>query len=115
MWVCVSYCQQKGISSLQCGGLLLLSGERRLFAFISFFFQTDVKTTMTYRLFEGKGHAASYWKYRISPSNHLIQQVFDFLEKHVSTSGRRMVASVFLIYRQLLQDTNRGLLMGIIT
>ncbi|XP_072253943.1 putative methyltransferase DDB_G0268948 [Leuresthes tenuis] len=37
---------------------------------------------MTYRLFEGKGHAASYWKYRISPSDHLIQQVFDFLEKH---------------------------------
>uniref|UniRef100_A0A3B4U7G4 Zgc:162780 n=1 Tax=Seriola dumerili TaxID=41447 RepID=A0A3B4U7G4_SERDU len=26
------------------------------------------------RLFEGKEHAASYWKYRISPSDHLIQQ-----------------------------------------
>lgn len=37
---------------------------------------------MTYRLFEGKEHASSYWKYRISPSDHLIQQVFDFLEKH---------------------------------
>ncbi|XP_043988381.1 putative methyltransferase DDB_G0268948 [Gambusia affinis] len=37
---------------------------------------------MTYRLFEGKEHAASYWKYRISPSDHLIQQVLDFLEKH---------------------------------
>uniref|UniRef100_A0A3B3Y3E8 Methyltransferase type 11 domain-containing protein n=1 Tax=Poecilia mexicana TaxID=48701 RepID=A0A3B3Y3E8_9TELE len=37
---------------------------------------------MTYRLFEGKEHAASYWKYRVSPSDHLIQQVLDFLEKH---------------------------------
>ncbi|XP_020500419.2 putative methyltransferase DDB_G0268948 [Labrus bergylta] len=36
---------------------------------------------MTYRLFEGKEHASSYWKYRISPSDHLIQQVIDFLEK----------------------------------
>ncbi|KAM6934844.1 putative methyltransferase [Xenentodon cancila] len=37
---------------------------------------------MTYRLFEGKEHAASYWKYRISPSDHLIQQVLEFLEMH---------------------------------
>ncbi|KAM4731173.1 putative methyltransferase [Anableps anableps] len=37
---------------------------------------------MTYRLFEGKEHAASYWKYRVSPSDHLIQQVLGFLEKH---------------------------------
>ncbi|XP_023123989.2 uncharacterized protein YafE [Amphiprion ocellaris] len=36
---------------------------------------------MAHRLFEGKDHAASYWKYRISPSDHLMQQVFDFLEK----------------------------------
>ncbi|XP_044072022.1 putative methyltransferase DDB_G0268948 [Siniperca chuatsi] len=36
---------------------------------------------MAYRLFEGKKHASSYWKYRISPSDHLIQQVLDFLEK----------------------------------
>ncbi|XP_038161021.1 putative methyltransferase DDB_G0268948 [Cyprinodon tularosa] len=39
---------------------------------------------MTYRLFEGKDHAASYWKYRISPSNHLIKEVLDFLERHGS-------------------------------
>ncbi|KAF6734281.1 putative methyltransferase [Oryzias melastigma] len=37
---------------------------------------------MTYRLFEGKDHAASYWKYRISPSDDLLQQVLGFLEKH---------------------------------
>ncbi|KAI9535181.1 hypothetical protein NQZ68_007272 [Dissostichus eleginoides] len=37
---------------------------------------------MTYRLFEGKDHASSYWKFRISPSDNLIQQVLDFLEKH---------------------------------
>ncbi|XP_041856971.1 putative methyltransferase DDB_G0268948 isoform X2 [Melanotaenia boesemani] len=37
---------------------------------------------MTCRLFEGKEHAASYWKYRVAPSDHLIQQVLDFLEKH---------------------------------
>ncbi|XP_029968534.1 putative methyltransferase DDB_G0268948 isoform X2 [Salarias fasciatus] len=36
---------------------------------------------MAHRLFEGKEHAASYWKYRISPSDQLMQQVFDFLEK----------------------------------
>ncbi|KAM3849205.1 putative methyltransferase, partial [Diretmus argenteus] len=36
---------------------------------------------MAHRLFEGKEHAAAYWKYRISPSDHLIQQVLDFLEK----------------------------------
>lgn len=36
---------------------------------------------MAYRLFEGKKHASSYWKYRISPSDHLMQQVLGFLEK----------------------------------
>ncbi|XP_056146082.1 putative methyltransferase DDB_G0268948 [Lampris incognitus] len=36
---------------------------------------------MAHRLFEGKEHAASYWKYRIAPSDHLIQQVLHFLEK----------------------------------
>ncbi|XP_034549999.1 putative methyltransferase DDB_G0268948 [Notolabrus celidotus] len=36
---------------------------------------------MAYRLFEGKDHASSYLKYRISPSDHLIQKVLDFLEK----------------------------------
>ncbi|XP_005926014.1 putative methyltransferase DDB_G0268948 [Haplochromis burtoni] len=37
---------------------------------------------MAYRLFEGKQHASSYWRYRISPSDHLFQHVLDFLEKH---------------------------------
>ncbi|XP_061698677.1 putative methyltransferase DDB_G0268948 [Syngnathoides biaculeatus] len=36
---------------------------------------------MAHRLFEGKEHAASYWKYRISPSDHLIQNVITFVEK----------------------------------
>ncbi|CAN9497946.1 unnamed protein product [Ophioblennius macclurei] len=36
---------------------------------------------MAHRLFEGKQHAASYWKYRISPSDQLMQRLFDFLEK----------------------------------
>ncbi|XP_069554964.1 putative methyltransferase DDB_G0268948 [Brachyistius frenatus] len=36
---------------------------------------------MAYRLFEGKEHAASYQRYRISPSDQLIQQAFDFLAK----------------------------------
>ena len=39
---------------------------------------------MTHRLFEGKQHASSYFKYRISP-DHVIQQVLDFLEKQVRT------------------------------
>ncbi|XP_054471874.1 putative methyltransferase DDB_G0268948 [Anoplopoma fimbria] len=38
---------------------------------------------MAYRLYEGKEHASSYWKYRISPSDHLIQQVLNFLEKQI--------------------------------
>lgn len=42
---------------------------------------------MAYRLFEGKQHASSYWKYRISPSGHLFQHVLDFLEKHVSVTN----------------------------
>ncbi|XP_076602279.1 putative methyltransferase DDB_G0268948 [Chaetodon auriga] len=36
---------------------------------------------MAYRLFEGKKHVSCYWKYRISPSDYLIQQILDFLEK----------------------------------
>ncbi|KAK2906296.1 putative methyltransferase DDB_G0268948 [Channa argus] len=36
---------------------------------------------MALRLFEGKEHAASYCKYRISPSDQLIQRVIDFFEK----------------------------------
>ena len=38
---------------------------------------------MTYRLFEGKQHAEEYLKFRVSPSDHLIQQVVDFVEKQV--------------------------------
>ncbi|XP_051938610.1 putative methyltransferase DDB_G0268948 [Hippocampus zosterae] len=36
---------------------------------------------MAHRLFEGKDHAASYWKYRISPSDQLIQRVLEFVRK----------------------------------
>ncbi|KAL0963935.1 hypothetical protein UPYG_G00315540 [Umbra pygmaea] len=36
---------------------------------------------MAHRLFEGKEHAASYWKYRVSPSSQLIEEVMSFLEK----------------------------------
>ncbi|XP_054643640.1 putative methyltransferase DDB_G0268948 [Dunckerocampus dactyliophorus] len=36
---------------------------------------------MAHRLFEGKEHAACYWKYRVSPSDHLIKHVIDFVEK----------------------------------
>lgn len=49
---------------------------------------------MAYRLFEGKDHASSYWRYRISPSDQLIQQVLDFLEKHVS--GRQYDEALLL-------------------
>ncbi|KAK9537975.1 hypothetical protein VZT92_005542 [Zoarces viviparus] len=38
---------------------------------------------MAYRLYEGREHASSYWKYRISPSDHLIQKVLNFLEKQM--------------------------------
>nr|XP_046260576.1 demethylmenaquinone methyltransferase-like [Scatophagus argus] len=37
---------------------------------------------MAYRLFEGKEHTSSYWKYRPSPSDHLMQQILDFVKKH---------------------------------
>lgn len=33
---------------------------------------------MAHRLFEGKKHADSYWKYRVSPSEQLIQKVLAF-------------------------------------
>ncbi|XP_077436225.1 uncharacterized protein LOC144060490 isoform X1 [Vanacampus margaritifer] len=36
---------------------------------------------MAHRLFEGKEHAASYWKFRISPSDDLIQHVLTFVGK----------------------------------
>ncbi|XP_061782284.1 putative methyltransferase DDB_G0268948 [Nerophis lumbriciformis] len=36
---------------------------------------------MAHRLFEGKEHASSYRKYRIPPSDHLIQHVIDFAGK----------------------------------
>lgn len=50
---------------------------------------------MAYRLFEGKQHASSYWRYRISPSDHLFQHVLDFLEKHVSvTNASRILSTV---------------------
>ncbi|XP_056286591.1 putative methyltransferase DDB_G0268948 [Pseudoliparis swirei] len=38
---------------------------------------------MSCRLYEGKEQASSYWKYRIAPSDHLIQQVLNFLEKQM--------------------------------
>ncbi|XP_057192789.1 putative methyltransferase DDB_G0268948 isoform X1 [Triplophysa rosa] len=34
---------------------------------------------MAVRLFEGKEHASSYWKYRISPSQELISKIMQFL------------------------------------
>lgn len=34
---------------------------------------------MAVRLFEGKEHASSYWKYRISPSEELISKIMQFL------------------------------------
>lgn len=55
---------------------------------------------MAHRLFEGKEHAASYRKYRISPSDHLIEQVLDFLEKQVSV-GRIIDGSVILSISKL--------------
>ncbi|XP_077393375.1 uncharacterized protein LOC144030713 isoform X2 [Festucalex cinctus] len=36
---------------------------------------------MAHRLFEGKEQSASYWKFRISPSDDLIQHVLTFVEK----------------------------------
>ncbi|XP_062406447.1 putative methyltransferase DDB_G0268948 [Sardina pilchardus] len=39
---------------------------------------------MSVRLFEGKEHALSYWKYRISPSEEIINKILVFLEKHRS-------------------------------
>jgi len=38
---------------------------------------------MSARLFEGKEHAASYWKYRISPSEELISKVLQFHRSNV--------------------------------
>ncbi|KAL6101244.1 uncharacterized protein ACO6RY_08210 [Pungitius sinensis] len=46
---------------------------------------------MAYRLYEGKEHARSYWKYRIAPTDHLIQQVLNFLEKQMGRPFERAV------------------------
>ncbi|XP_063079879.1 putative methyltransferase DDB_G0268948 isoform X1 [Engraulis encrasicolus] len=40
---------------------------------------------MSVRLFEGKAHAQSYWKYRISPSQEIIDMIINFLHKHRSS------------------------------
>lgn len=40
-------------------------------------------TKMSVRLFEGKEHATSYWKYRISPSEELISKVLQFHTSNV--------------------------------
>ncbi|KAL2082662.1 hypothetical protein ACEWY4_022480 [Coilia grayii] len=39
---------------------------------------------MSIRLFEGKEHALYYWKYRISPSQDIINIILTFLQKHRS-------------------------------
>ncbi|XP_062406446.1 putative methyltransferase DDB_G0268948 [Sardina pilchardus] len=39
---------------------------------------------MSVRLFEGKEHALSYWKYRTSPSEEIIKKLLNFLGKHRS-------------------------------
>ncbi|KAL2082661.1 hypothetical protein ACEWY4_022479 [Coilia grayii] len=39
---------------------------------------------MSVRLFEGKEHALYYWKYRISPSQDIINKILNFLQKHRS-------------------------------
>lgn len=36
---------------------------------------------MAHRLFEGKEHAASYWKYRVSPSAELIEKILTFVQE----------------------------------
>jgi hypothetical protein len=41
---------------------------------------------MAHRLFEGKEHATSYWKYRVSPSAQLIEEVMSFLKKKVGVT-----------------------------
>ncbi|XP_066542718.1 putative methyltransferase DDB_G0268948 [Hoplias malabaricus] len=37
---------------------------------------------MAVRLFEGKEHASSYWRYRVSPPPELINKVLTFLKAH---------------------------------
>nr|XP_040057205.1 biotin biosynthesis bifunctional protein BioHC-like isoform X1 [Gasterosteus aculeatus aculeatus] len=44
---------------------------------------------MAFRLYEGKEHARSYWKYRIAPTDLLIQQVLNFLEKQMGRPFER--------------------------
>ncbi|XP_063078654.1 putative methyltransferase DDB_G0268948 [Engraulis encrasicolus] len=40
---------------------------------------------MIVRLFDEKEHAQSYWKYRISPSQEIIDMIINFLQKHRSS------------------------------
>ena len=43
---------------------------------------------MAHRLFEGKEHAEAYLRFRVSPSDQLIQQVVDFVQKQVGPISR---------------------------
>ncbi|KAM9851074.1 putative methyltransferase [Aulostomus maculatus] len=36
---------------------------------------------MAYSMYAGKEHAATYWKYRISPPDQFVQKILDMLEK----------------------------------
>ena len=43
---------------------------------------------MAHRLFEGKEHAEAYLRFRVSPSDQLIQQVVDYVQKQVGPISR---------------------------
>lgn len=66
---------------------------------------------MAHRLFEGKEHATSYWKYRVSPSAQLIEEVMSFLKKKVGVTyvsqNTKTVCSYFnIIHHAICMSSN---------
>lgn len=53
---------------------------------------------MAQRHFEGKAHAESYQRYRVSPPQELIDEVLNFLRKRVCEMG--VFGKAFVIMTQ---------------
>lgn len=72
----------------------------------------QLASVMAHRMFESKEQAASYWKYRVAPSEELIQRVLGFLEKRVRTGEiggnmRTDMLKVFLTWSEMLCQRGR--------
>uniref|UniRef100_A0A3B1JGU9 Zgc:162780 n=1 Tax=Astyanax mexicanus TaxID=7994 RepID=A0A3B1JGU9_ASTMX len=49
---------------------------------------------MAVRLFEGKEHASSYWRYRVAPSEELLNKVLGFLKRNTDSPCLELAVDV---------------------